>query len=377
MSNHILPQIGDFLSAFAQGRQGSDVRQQRITQNLLGGIQDLPQGQVLTSPEFQQLQLVNPEEAAAIGDPLRVLNQEQQQALFTDALRGDKLLEADFPGKAAELFQNRINEIDRAGRDSSDTREILNALINEGPEAARRLLEPTLIMGRIGGFLPTDPTISALDQARIVKLTAEAGQITEPKTPSSKERAETRKIEAETNKIIKETERTTGIKLGPIETEEQKATVKVNVKRIAELSQASRTRQLAIDKANTFLTAFETGGAQSGAGRTAASFIPGVFTKQGQFDEELDAFAEIAAREKLKAVGEIRPTDADVEGMKRALFGVGRDEQTNINLLKQFIQEQESLGAELGALNRAKRTGDLATFTGAPVTVGRFTVQEE
>ena len=53
-----------------------------------------------------------------------------------------------------------------------------------------------------------------------------------------------------------------------------------------------------------------------------------------------NAFSEVAARQQLKASGETRPTDADVQGMKQAMFGIGRDEKVNVQLLEDFIADQ-------------------------------------
>ena len=66
----------------------------------------------------------------------------------------------------------------------------------------------------------------------------------------------------------------------------------------------------------------------------------GQWTDQGAFDEELDAFAELAARSRLKAMGEVRPTDADVKGVKESLFGRWKGEGVNVNLLTEYMQEQ-------------------------------------
>ena len=96
----------------------------------------------------------------------------------------------------------------------------------------------------------------------------------------------------------------------------------------------------------------------SGAGRKAATFIPGVFTSQGQFDEEFNAFSEVAARQQLKASGETRPTDADVQGMKQAMLGIGRDEDVNVPLLGHFIEAQIRQDEELDQLVMAGPDGD-------------------
>jgi len=143
---------------------------------------------------------------------------------------------------------------------------------------------------------------------------------------------------------------------------ERRETIKANSKRISFLADDQRKRDSSVRKARQFLKPLQEGRAFSGATRTAASFIPGVFTSQAQFDEKFNAFAEVAARQQLKASGEIRPTDADVEGMKRAMFGVGRDEQVNIELLQEFIQDQEALNDELEDLTEARKTGRLDTF---------------
>jgi len=172
---------------------------------------------------------------------------------------------------------------------------------------------------------------------------------------------------------------------------ETKEVSKKNVARISELNKGERARNASIVKAAGFLNAFtgkeklpddrfldifQGDKASSGLLRSLLTFAP-VFTSQGQFDEELDAFAEVAAREKLKAVGEIRPTDADVEGMKRALFGKGRDEATNINLLTEFIEQQQGLNNELVSLRAAKEEGTLGTFIGGvPAVSGIPEIQE-
>ena len=118
--------------------------------------------------------------------------------------------------------------------------------------------------------------------------------------------------------------------------------------RQAELDADAGMRQRNIERAVGFIDAF-TSGAESGTSRAALDWMPGVWTDQGSFDEELDAFAEEAARAQLKANGEIRPTDTDVEGQKEALFGVPRDEATNINLLKGYLQVQIGLENEARA----------------------------
>lgn len=153
-NGNILPKIGDFLSAFAQGRQGSDVRQERLTRGLQGQIQALPQGGRLGSAELAQLAVVNPQAATAISNPLAALDQRRQEALFTDALRVDKLLEEGFTPQARTLLENRLQEIQKLGGDPSDTQEILDSLNSGGAAAARKAIRPTIIAGQVQGVLP-------------------------------------------------------------------------------------------------------------------------------------------------------------------------------------------------------------------------------
>lgn len=140
---------------------------------------------------------------------------------------------------------------------------------------------------------------------------------------------------------------------------------KLEAKDIGLLKSTKINRDKNIEKANRFLQGFTSGDRNSGSGRLAANYAPiGTWTNQGEFDEKFSAFAETAARAALKANGETRPTDADVEGMKRAMFGIGRDEDVNIELLGDFIAEQEALnrrlaqGSDLSRSNKAMSDQD-------------------
>jgi hypothetical protein len=148
--------------------------------------------------------------------------------------------------------------------------------------------------------------------------------------------------------------KTKGKVVDPTFTEKEK--IKKDAKRRFDLQEGSASRKSSLEQAERFLGAFEGNEedleyfnldeVDSGAGRAAASYIPGAYSSQGQFDEELDAFAETAARQMLKAMGEVRPTDNDVIGAKKAVFGIGKDERTNIRLLKKYIAEQRALEIE-------------------------------
>lgn len=132
---------------------------------------------------------------------------------------------------------------------------------------------------------------------------------------------------------------------------------KINQQQLGKLKETRPARISNIDKAERFLKAFEEETKSSGIGQQALYFAPiGVWTSQGEFNEIFSAFTEIAARSALKASGEIRPTDADVTGMKRAMFGVGRSEAANIQLLKDYIGEQTALEARIGEIESGAAT---------------------
>ena len=163
----------------------------------------------------------------------------------------------------------------------------------------------------------------------------------------------------------------------PVPTFYEKEEIKKDATRRAKLKSTKALRKTSLDQAKRFLGAFkgekndlkyfnmdEGDTADSGQTQTIIDMLPGRFTAQSQFNEELDAFAEQAARQLLEAAGEVRPTDADVEGAKRALFGVGKDEITNINLLQKYIEEQESLESDFADLNAMDLGGS------------RFTIEE-
>tara|TARA_R110002167_G_scaffold83068_1_gene226141 strand:+ start:845 stop:1924 length:1080 start_codon:yes stop_codon:yes gene_type:complete len=124
-------------------------------------------------------------------------------------------------------------------------------------------------------------------------------------------------------------------------------------KEFTNLKESRQSRLGTIDKGAKLLKAFNSG-AESGTSRAALNWVPGQFTDQAGFDQELDAYAEQAARAMLKSMGEIRPTDADVEGAKKSLFGIGKGEQVNINLLGEYLDQQVSMENRLLTLEGAE-----------------------
>lgn len=313
---------------------------------------------------------------------LQGLDDARSNALVKDAYTTQQhLLNGNVPDALA-LLNNRVELL--GDRDNKDTQGIID-LIGSGniQGAVSELQIPIDYAIGLGKFKPPQIAEATPKQqivnGQLVTITEDGAVATDIKglTPENgedlkkeKTRAEIKKLKAETKRIL-ESEMKQLRKDGSLSPDdaaiikqERIKTTENNVSRIAELSQGQSARASSTAKARRFLKAFEEGRATSGTTRAFVDFIPGVYTEQGQFDEEFDSFAEVAARAKLKSLGETKPTDADVAGMKRSMFSPFRDETTNIQLLRDFITDQEQLDDELEELNRAKEAGNLSAFTG-------------
>lgn len=98
-----------------------------------------------------------------------------------------------------------------------------------------------------------------------------------------------------------------------------------------------------IEEANFLIKQLDEGNISTGPGASLAGDIGSFFnTEESTIKQRLDSLAEKAARAQLKANGEVRPTDADVEGMKRAMFNLGNTEAANKEKLKSFIKQQQA-----------------------------------
>jgi hypothetical protein len=99
--------------------------------------------------------------------------------------------------------------------------------------------------------------------------------------------------------------------------------------------------------------------------------FPGVYKNQGRFDEQLEGFALEGARLKLSGPwGENKPTDADVKGALGTVFGVGKDENTNIQLLTNHLEEQMAIEQKYQELKDAIKTAEQAINAGGSVNIG-------
>lgn len=323
------------------------------------------------------------------GQQLLKLDDQRKKAIFTDAREVNTRLASGDAKGATNVLMQRVEILEQLGGDPTDTIEIMG-LINSGDiKGATKLLSLTEKIGMQQTDSQGNPFLADLNKAKGVSVQSskimDDGTVIEvlkgggrqvisntgdllkgakarDAVKNSRDQAFNRKKEiARLGQLIRREENSLGLL-----TDQQKGIQTNNIQRISELSKTSTGRAAAIKKATKFKLALDKGQVKSGAGRIGASFIPGVFTKQAQFDEEFNAFAEIAARQQLKASGETKPTDPDVEGMKRAMFGIGRDEQVNITLLNDFINAQKQETGELDQLIDASKTDKLGSFTFTP-----------
>ena len=377
------------LANFNQGLQAGQNVQAAQRQNQINALQgsigqQSAQGGLNpnNSLEFQQLSTLDPNASAQILSNFNNLDKSRKKALFQDAREARKVLESGDGEGFLNIVSDRLDNIERLGGDPSQTMNVLNAYNSGDIQGALGMLNRTeqagvdlgLIKDLSGGNVSVQSS-KILDDGSVIQVlkgggrqvistTGEilTGEAAKNAVRVSRDQAFNRKKElARLGQLIRREESNEGLL-----SEQQSGIQKLNIQRLGELSKTSTGRQAAIKKATKFKLALDKGEVQSGAGRIGASFIPGVFTKQAQFDEEFNAFAEIAARQQLKASGETKPTDPDVEGMKRAMFGIGRDEQVNIILLNDFIKAQQIETGELDQLINASKTGNLSNFTFTP-----------
>jgi hypothetical protein len=354
-------------------KAGQDI----VQQGKIRGLQEsLGQTGDLQSPEFRELSAIDPDSAIKLKSLLKTDDQ-GLTAAFQDSAVFRSLLQADPTGqRGIQFLQNRIQTGESQNRDMFLTKGLLNTALQD-PQAALREVDSFLsIPAQLKAQGPVSIQSSKiLDDGTIIEVLSGGGRkVISPTGESltgtaardavaaSNKKVQDRKVEI---KKLEQTIKRAQAKEGVV-TAEQKLIQAGNIKRLGDLSGTSSGRSSAVKKAVKFKTALEKGEAFSGAGRRAAQFIPGVFTSQGQFDEEFNAFAEVAARQQLKASGEIRPTDADVQGMKNAMFGLGRDEAVNVQLLTDFIDDQNAQNEELDQLIDASKGGSLSTFTFTP-----------
>jgi len=362
--------------SFMQGQQAGQAMKDRRAEADEKRLRGLAAQLGEQSEAYKELMVKNPEAAMKLKQTFST-DDGGANALIDDAHSFLYHIATDPSGASAmTLLNNRIqNTPNWSGKTSKHSENLRNILATEGPEAAKANVENALaIMAGIkgGGKTNTVQSSKILEDGTIIQVRkgggrqviSSSGEILEGDAArdaikaSSKQSFERKKELARLTQTIKREQAKENL-LTTQQTDIQRG----NIQRLGALSSTATGRNSAIKKATKFKLALENGEVSSGAGRKAASFVPGVFTSQGQFDEEFNAFAEVAARQQLKASGETRPTDADVQGMKQAMFGLGRDESVNVQLLADFIKDNQSQTQELDQLIEASKSGNLSSFT--------------
>jgi hypothetical protein len=368
------------LQSFLSGQQaGQQQQSNRLAGSVANEMQN-PQFNARNSTDFRQLQAIDPERANKSLETFKSLSDDRKKAYFDDMVIGRSLLQANDMAGFGNFIDDRLKNLNRLGSEDASGTEMIRDRFNEGDvQGIIQGYDAGIQAGQQLGFLkgsqvsaPSVQSSKILEDGTIIQVlkngsrqvTSSSGEMLQGDAAreavklSSQQSFNRKKELARLGQTIKREQAKEGLL-----TDQQTEIQRQNIKRLGSLSGTSTGRNAAVKKATKFKLALETGEAFSGAGRRAATFIPGVFTSQGEFDEEFNAFAEVAARQQLKASGETRPTDADVKGMKEAMFGLGRDEDVNVQLLGDFIRDQLAQTQELDQLIEASSGGNLSSFT--------------
>ena len=150
--------------------------------------------------------------------------------------------------------------------------------------------------------------------------------------------------------------------------------------RFDELQGQIPNRMANIEEAKALSELIENDELDTGPGSKMAGEVGAFFdTEESTYKQRLDSLAEKAARSQLKANGEVRPTDADVEGMKKAMFNLGNTEAANVKKLKDFVKQQESGLNEYEQMKEQLATGEgledfrlEPTFKNEPKSTGKY-----
>lgn len=114
-----------------------------------------------------------------------------------------------------------------------------------------------------------------------------------------------------------------------------------------------------IEEAESLIKLIEKDELDTGPGSKLAGDVGSFFdTEESTYKQRLDALAEKAARAQLKANGEVRPTDADVEGMKRAMFNMGNTEAANVKKLRDYIKQEKAAIDEYKQMKKKLEKGE-------------------
>jgi hypothetical protein len=181
-----------------------------------------------------------------------------------------------------------------------------------------------------------DALLNSLKEDYQLMQSDKKGDLTAYQKAQLEERKKDRALKEKIAKLTKKTKAKPRTKL-----EEERE--KDIAERFSTLEEQRPNSMASIEEANFLIKELEKGNISTGPGSKLAGNVGAFFdTDESNLKERLDSLAEKAARAQLKANGETRPTDADVEGMKTAMFNLGNTETTNIGKLKDFIKQQEA-----------------------------------
>ena len=367
------------LQSFLSGQQAGQMQQSNRLAGSVANEMQNPNFNASNSADFRQLQAIDPERASKSMEQFQSLSNDRKKAYFDDMVIGRSLLQANDMAGFGSFLDDRLTNLNRLGSEDSSGTEMIRNKFNEGDVTGiMQIFDSGIQAGRDLGFLGGSQANSSnvqsskiLEDGTIIQVFKNGsrqvisssndilqGEAAKEAIKTSSEQSFNRKKELARLKQTIESEQSKENLLSDQQIEIQRQ----NIQRLGMLSNTATGRAAAVKKATKFQLAIRNGEVGSGASRTAASFIPGVFTSQAEFDQEFNAFAEVAARQQLKASGENRPTNEDVDGMKSAMFGVGRDENVNIILLNDFIKAQLSQTQELDQLIEASTGGNLSNF---------------
>lgn len=220
---------------------------------------------------------------------------------------------------------------------------------------AKQELDNQLLQKRLEQYGQITPYQKAvLDRQDLDReLRKELAQTKDKMTPYQQEQVKIAKARLEADKESKKDEKDKKV------TKFQEEREKLIAKRHATLKEQVVNTKSNIKDAEYLIKKLKDDELDTGPGSELAGDIGSFFGTEESTDKQLlDSLAEKAARAQLKANGETRPTDADVEGMKRAMFNLGNTEEANIKKLEDFVKRQKALINEYDQMKSKLKKGE-------------------
>jgi len=272
-------------------------------------------------------------------------------------------------------------------RDSDRNRMMLaNAIKGLGTLGQAELQRKSGVSGGIDKFqaIKGQDTASALVKDRDSKLAELQNQLKmiqgQQITPYQQAMLDEKGLDRTAAQKREETKATSKANEGKKKTKLEETREKNIGNRFDELQGQIPNRMANIEEAKALSKLIENDELDTGPGSKMAGEVGAFFdTEESTYKQRLDSLAEKAARSQLKANGEVRPTDADVEGMKKAMFNLGNTEDANIKKLQDFIKQQEAGLNEYNQMKEVLESGKgledfvpKPTFKNEPESTGKY-----